>query len=451
MRVRLIQPAQLTGDGRPQKFKQLFLPSLALPTVAGLTPPGIDVGITTEYVEDVDFDEDVDLVGVTSLTCQATRAYQIADEFRRRGKKTILGGIHGSACTEEALAHFDSVLLGEAEPLWEQVLDDAGKDRLQKIYKSDDPPELERLTVPRYDLLDYAHYVVPPFARTPLLPIQTTRGCPYRCDFCSVTEFWGPKIRNKPVANVLAEIEALEPSRIFFSDDNIAANPRYAKELFAALKPLKLRWACQMSTSILKDPELIELAGEAGCHETLLGIESLSEESLNGINKSFNKVADYEALFTRLRKAGILAQASVIFGLDGDTPDSLRRMIDQLMQWDVNYIYIATLTPFPGTRLYDRLKREGRLFKKPWHACDMTQAIFDPKSITSDELESLVWEMYERCYSVRGILERTWRFREEYVRFFPRDNAIEETFFQFHMRSSILKRCHPFSLGLEKK
>jgi radical SAM superfamily enzyme YgiQ (UPF0313 family) len=450
MKVRLIQPSQLDERGCPVRFKQLFFPSLTLPTIAALTPDGIDVAITTEYVEEVDFDEDVDLVGITAQTCQAPRAYQIADEFRKRGRRTIMGGIHASACPEEALGHFDSVLIGEAEGLWQQVLADARASNLRRIYQKDVKPDMAELAVPRYDLLDYRHYVVPPLAHTPLIPIQTTRGCPHDCDFCSVSQFWGHKIRKKPVRNVMKEIETIQPSRIFFSDDNIGADPEYATELFSSLKTLKKRWACQMSSQILRHPQLIQLAGEAGCHETLIGLESLAQESLNGISKGFNKVGEFEDLLKRLKDVGILAQVSLIFGLDGDTPDGLRKTIDTILEWDINYIYIALLTPFPATRLHKRLTEEKRITGSDWSAYDVTRVVFQPRNMSGDELLQLVWEMFEKCYTAGRILGRLWRFKREYTLYFPRDNAIEETFFQFHMRNAIRRRSHPFSLGLTK-
>lgn len=450
MKIRLIQPSQLNEAGEPRKFEKMFLPTLTLPTVAALTPSGIDIGITTEFVEEIDFDEDVDLVGVTAQTCQAPRAYEIGDEFRKRGRKTIMGGIHASACPEEALQHFDSVFIGEAEDRWEQVLDDVKAGNMKRIYKSDSKPDLSRLAVPRYDLLNYNHYVIPPFARTPLISIQATRGCPHRCDFCSVRKFWGPKIRNKPVSHVLKEIETIKPSRIFFSDDNICANPKYAKELFRALKPLKIRWASQMSTTVMKDPELIELAGESGCHETLLGIESVNEKVLKSIHKSFNKVNEYGEIFTRMKNAGILVQVLVIVGWDEDTPDSLRRMIDTFLDMDINYVYMSVLTPLPGTPLFEKLDSEKRLPHKDWSFYDITHVAFEPKQMSAGDLWDILWELNEQYYSVPNILRRAWRFKKQYLRYFPRDNVIEEFFFQLHMRKSVNQRCHPFSLGKER-
>ena len=451
MKVRLVQPAQLNDHGRPIRHKKLFFPSVTLPTVAALTPSGIDVGITNEYVEDVDFDERVDLVGITAQTCHAPRAYQIADEFRKRGTRTIMGGIHASARPDEALQHFDSVLIGEAENLWEQILADARDGCLKSRYIAHEKPDLARLVIPRFDLIDFKKYVMAPLAKTPLITIQTSRGCPNACDFCSVSGFFGQKIRSKPTAHVIREIETVEPSRVFFTDDNIGANPSYAAQLFSALKPLRLRWACQMSTTIGRDPKLIEAAAEAGCHETLIGLESLNPRNLAAVHKGFNRIEEYKTLLKRMADVGILAQVSVIFGLDEDTVDDLRRMIDTLLEWDINYIYVAILTPFPGTRLHDRFEAQGRLRTTDLSSYDGAHVVFEPTKMSGPELDAVVWEMFARCYSARNIFRRVWRFKRQYTAYFPRDNALEEIFLQLYMRNAIRRKNHPFSLGPQEK
>ena len=447
MKIRLIQPAALDKNGWPIKFRKLMMPTLALPTIAALTPDGIDVAITEEYIHDIDFEEDVDLVGITALTCQAPRAYQIANEFRRRGKKTIMGGSHATACVEEALRYFDSVLVGEAEDIWEQVLSDVRDNRLQRIYKSLERPDLSRMVIPRFDLVDFSRHEVPPFAKTPLIPIQATRGCPNQCDFCSVTPFLGHKIRTKPIANVMKEIETIKPSRIFFVDDNIGANPAYAEELFKALKPLKVRWACQLSTKISKHPKLIELAAKAGCYETFIGVESINEKSLKHMNKAFNKVEEYADLFRRFKEVGILPQAPLMLGIEGDTVDSIRKAVDTAMSWDINYLYLNIITPLPGTRFYERVNEESGFLSKDWSLYDTVNPIVGVEDMTSKELEDVMWESYRKFYSIKNIFKRLWRFKKQYVRFFPRDFFLEEVIFQLLVHKSVEIRKHPFSLG----
>lgn len=451
MKVRLVQPSQLDENGRPTKYSKLFMPFLTIPTLAGLTPSGVEIGVTNDYVEDIDFDEEVDLVAITAHTSQAPRAYQIADEFRKRGRKTALGGVHPSACPEEALKHAGAVVVGEAENVWEQVLSDARAGTLAGIYKANERPDLSRLVVPRFDLVNYGNYVIPPFARTPLLPLQTARGCPNDCEFCSVTGFLGRKMRTKPVANVMREIESCKPSRVFFTDDNIAGDLKHARELFAALKDLKMRWACQMSASVSEHPDLIELAAEAGCHETFIGIESISEDTLKSANKKFNKPGKYAELLERLKEVGILAQVSLIYGLDGDNAESLRKTIDEVLTWDANYMYLFMLTPFPGTKLHERMTRENRVLKDDWSLYDAMHPVIRFKDASAEELIEAMWESYRKFYSAGNVARRALRFMKQYIIFFPRDMLIEELFFQGLIRKVVGRRQHPFSLGYEKE
>ncbi|MGA1825532.1 MAG: B12-binding domain-containing radical SAM protein [bacterium] len=448
MKIRLIQPAQLDEYGNTIKYKKLFMPSLTLPTVAALTPKGIDVGITEDYVEDIDFDEDIDLVGITALTCQAPRAYQIAEEFKKRGKKTIMGGIHASFCMEEALRHVDSVLVGEAENLWQRVIEDIKNRDLKRVYKASQNPDLSRSAIPRYDLLDFKNYVIPPFSKTPQIAVQTARGCPHCCDFCSVHPFLGRTIRKKNIRHVVREIEAISPSLVFFSDDNIGADPKHAKELFEAIVPLKIRWACQMDTTIIRYPELIELAAKAGCHETFIGVESLNDDSLHTINKGFNKVSEYKELFRLLKDVGILGQASLVFGLDGDTRNNLEHTIDTVLDWDIKFLYIFILVPLPGTKIYGQMKEEKRIVSHDWSLYDALHATVRNKCLSTDELTAIIWKSYRKFYSVTNILRRIWRFKKQYILFFPRDLAVEDIFFSFCIRKSVKKGMHPFTLGL---
>jgi radical SAM superfamily enzyme YgiQ (UPF0313 family) len=450
MKLLLIQPAQLDANRRPMKFKKLIMPFLNLATLAALTPNGIDVSITDDYVEEIDFETDADLVGITGMSCQAGRAYQIADEFRKRGIPTIMGGIHVSARPEEALEHADSVLIGEAEDLWDRVLADAESGRLRSIYQAERAPDLGRLVIPRYDLFDFGNYLIPPGAKTPTIPIQTSRGCPNRCDFCSVVDFLGHEMRTKPVENVIREIESLRPSKIFFADDNINGDPQHARELFAALKPLKLRWSCQMTTQIMKDPDLIELAAEAGCHENFVGIEAVTEENLRSIHKEFNKPEEYKRFFKRLSDAGIFAQVAIMFGFDEDTVESLKRTMDTILSWNINYLYIGVLTPLPGTKLFQRLDREGRITTTDWSFYDCVQPVIDFTNITYRELVDAIWEGYERFYSIANILRRMWRFRRPYVKHYPRVSPMTEMIYSLFMRKSIKAKQHPSALGLRK-
>ena len=445
MKVQLIQPAQLDDSGNPIKYKQMFLPSGTLATVAALTPSDVDVSVIDEYVDTVDFDADVDLVGITGLTCHAPRAYQIAAEFRKRGKTVVMGGIHASALPDEALEHVDSVVVGEAEDVWETVVRDAGNGGLLPKYRSEDLPDLKKRVIPRFDLTNYDRCIKALFADAPALPIHTTRGCPYNCDYCSVTRFFGGKYRTKPIDNVLAEIEASGGKDFFFLDDNIAGDPSYAEQLFKEMAPLKLRWFSQASTTILKQPKLAELAGAAGCHEFFMGIESIDEKNLASMNKSFNKVDQYAEVFRMLKSNGITTHASVMFGLDNDNADLIDRTVDFLLEHDVNFVRMNIATPYPGTGFYDRLSSENRITETDWSKYDLVHCVFRPKHMDQAELEEKLWSSYARFYSCGPILKRLGKFSKLYVCHPWKNSIFDDLLFQLHFYMVVRQQADPLS------
>ncbi|MCM8781233.1 MAG: B12-binding domain-containing radical SAM protein, partial [Candidatus Omnitrophica bacterium] len=255
---------------------------LALPTLAALTPSDVEVVLTDENVEPINFDEKVDLVGITGITCVIPRSYEIADEFKKRGVPVVMGGIHVSMLPEEAIRHCDSVVIGEAEEIWEQVVRDAQKGNLQKFYRAPRFPDLTNSPIPRWDLLKNDKYCY--------FTIQTGRGCPYDCDFCSVKVFNGRGYRHKTIDSVIEEIKTLQKidykKLIFFTDDNLLASPKYSEELMQRLIPLKIKtWWCQSSVNRLKDDRLLDLMYRAGCRVIFVGLESVSQKNLDVMNK----------------------------------------------------------------------------------------------------------------------------------------------------------------------
>ena len=289
MRVELIAPTwtKKIQKKRAKRAKVFKIPPLGLLNVAAVTPPDVEVSLTDENVEEVDFDKPVDLVGVTVMTSTAPRAYEIADEFRKRKIPVVLGGPHVSFMKEEAIQHADSVVIGEAEGAWERLIEDfkrGGRGSLKKFYENEKKPDLTKIPFPRWDLLKKDSYIV-----TKVLHV--TRGCPYNCSFCSVSRLFGREIRYRPVDKVVDCIEknigeSLGSRFFVFLDDNIMANRRYAKKLFQALIPYKIIWMSQASVNAAYDEELLSLAGKSGCKALFIGLETLSEESLNEIGLS---------------------------------------------------------------------------------------------------------------------------------------------------------------------
>lgn len=445
MKIRLIQPAQLDDSGTPKKYRQIFLPSGTLANVAALTPPDVDVLVTDEYVDPVDFDENVDLVGITALTCQAPRAYQIADEFRKRGRTVVMGGIHATALPEEALEHVNSVVAGEAEDIWEQVVRDfqAGK-MLAPVYKSEQPPDLSKAVIPRFELTNWEKCIRSLSAKTPAIPIFTSRGCPFGCSYCSVTRFFGGKHRTKPVEHVLREIEASRSKDFFFVDDNIMSNPEYAERLFREIAPLKIRWFSQFSTLVLNTPRLVELAGESGCHEVILGMESINPDSLAYVKKGFNKVERYKEVLHLLKTNGISPNVMLIFGFDQDTASGFARTIDFFLQTDANFIRINILTPFPGTDLHRQLRKDGRITETDWSRYDVNHVVFRPATLTGEDLLQGARNGHARFYSTPHIFRRLWNYGALYATT-RRDSFFDDILFQLHFRNSTKKGLDPYS------
>ncbi len=392
MKLKLIVPVAVR---QKRWIKYFALPPLNLLYVAALTPKDVEITLTDEHVDKIDFEEKVDLVGITSLTVTAPRAYEIADEFRKRGIKVVLGGIHASALPQEAIRHADAVVIGEAENLWPQVIEDFTKERLKKFYQSSQKPNLENLPVPRRDLLQGKRYVTKNF-------IQTTRGCPFDCDFCSVSMFFDKKHRFRPVRDVIKEIESLRGNFIIFADDNIVAHTTYAKDLFKSLVPCKKRWASQAALTMAQDEELLRLAARSGCEWVYIGFESLSDIGL----KKFKKYINLKEGIKRLKSYGIRIEGSFVFGFDSDDEKVFARTLKFAQESRLDTATFHLLTPLPGTKLYEKLEKENRIVERDWSKYDFSTVVFEPKQMTGEELqEGVRWAMRE-FYSLSSIAKR---------------------------------------------
>ena len=283
MNILFVYPTRLDSSGRPAKYRKGYLPPLALATLDGLTPDHHDVRIIDDIVDEIDFSIPYDLVAITAMTMQVERAYQIADAFRERGVTVIMGGTHPTILPQEARQHADSVVVGEADNIWEQILYDCENNALRDFYQDAEFPDLQRLVLSKWDNLNLRAYPKRAGAKLPMMPIFTTRGCPLGCKFCSVTRFFGKTIRVKPISHVIQEIENTGATEYLFVDDNITCDPGYSRELFRALAGRGLNWMSQISTTVMRNPDLIDLAAEAGCSGLLIGTESLSQSSLKAV------------------------------------------------------------------------------------------------------------------------------------------------------------------------
>lgn len=375
---------------------------LSLPALAAITPSHWDVEILDARTTPVDFDKKADLVGITAYTAEIPSAYAIADGFRNKGIKVVMGGIHVSALPDEALAHADSVVVGEAESVWEELLRDLEGGELKSVYRPEGLIEMTNMAVPRRDLLNRSIY-------TSFNSLQATRGCPYKCEYCAVTAFFGNKFRTRPVSEVIEEIRGFDTRDFFFVDDNITGQPKYAKELFSSLKPLKRIWGGQTTINFAKDDELLSLYAESGGKYAFIGFETLSESNLKKMNKAWNSPNAYKEAIKKIHRAGINIIGSFIFGLDEDDASVFEKTFDFVMENNVDAAQFHILTPFPGTELYREMDRHGRITDRDWAKYHTGEVIFTPKNMTAEELQQGYWWIYHKTYSLKNMFRRSMR------------------------------------------
>jgi radical SAM superfamily enzyme YgiQ (UPF0313 family) len=401
MKLELIAPATQENN---QKRKKAELPPLGIAMVAALTPPEVEVSLTDENVTAIDFQKETDLVGITALTITAQRAYEIADSFRARGAKVILGGIHPSILPEEAGQHADAVVIGEAEGIWSNLINDFKANKLQRVYRQVKLPSLANLPIPKRDLFAKGAYH---FTNT----VSTTRGCPYSCSFCSVTWFFGHTYRCRPVEEVLKEIETLSDRKlIVFVDDNIVSNPKFAKELFRALAPYKIKWASQASVTITRDDELLKLAAASGCIDLFIGFESLSPANLAAVGKRINVVDEYESVIKKIHSYGIAVHGFFILGLDEDDEDVFKRTLHFAQKMRLESAQFAWPVPYPGTALCKSLDKTGRIITKNWSQYEFN-IVFEPKLMSREMLQQGCDWVWRKFYSLPSIWKRVGMVR----------------------------------------
>jgi radical SAM superfamily enzyme YgiQ (UPF0313 family) len=403
-RLLIIQPSYYRSktDRTVFKIRRRPVVPLTLPYLAALTPPHWDIKLVDEQLEPIDFDYRADLVAITTWTLNSYRAYDIADEFRRRGVRVILGGPHTFFHAEEAGEHCDAVGIGEAEAIWPQMLDDAIHGRLKKIYRAELLASLAGLPVPRYDLLNMRYYR--PFTT---FAVSSSRGCPFRCEFCSERMLLGDAYRCRPVSEVIAEIKHCRAKSLLFGDSNFGGKRVHTMELMEALIPLKVRWSALWSSYLCNDEPFLDLACRSGLLHVNIGIESINPDTLNGMNKRFNKLSRYGEMLANLRRRGISYSLNFIFGWDGETEGAFRATREFLRQYKVPVAYFNILTPVKGTPLHDRLQSESRIINSREIDRWSGQICYiKPPYGTPEEMERNVRKIYREFYSLPSILSR---------------------------------------------
>ena len=403
-RLLIIQPSHYGSRSNLaiHKSRKRTLVPLTLPYLAALTPPEWDVRLIDEQLMDVDFEAPVDLVAITTWTINSLRAYEIADRFRKKGVPVMMGGPHTYFYSEEAAEHCDAVGIGEGENIWPGMLEDAARGRLKKVYRAGALPTLQGLPLPRYDLLDLRKYS---FFKT--FSIQSSRGCPFKCEFCSERFYLGESYRYRPVREVIEEIKATKARNLLFADSNFAGKIDHTLELMEALIPLKVRWSSLWSAYLCTNQKFMDLAQRSGLLHVNIGIESLDPEALDEMNKKVNKADQYREILTNLRRRGISYSLNFIFGLDTEKRDVFRSTLSFLQENKVPAAYFNILTPHKGTPLYERMKAENRIIdidhigRWPGIICYIR-----PKDCSPRELEEKVKKMYLDFYRYSSMWAR---------------------------------------------
>jgi radical SAM superfamily enzyme YgiQ (UPF0313 family) len=423
----LNNPYHLTASER----RAVWFPKLSLPVIAAYTPESWSVALVDEAVQEVNFDYPCDLVGISVMTCYAPRAYEIAGQFRKRGKTVVLGGVHPTYCPEEALQFCDAVVCGEAEDLWPEVISDFMAGSLQRKYQMTAFPSLENYKSPRVELLSPDAYMTRQCS-------FTTRGCHFDCEFCSVSPFNGKTTRRRPVEEVIKELTQVkrwvcgelvdrmsndtlwnafltglrirlgieDGSIVAFVDDLHNSNRAYCRELWAALKPLNIKWGCQSTLFLGDDEDMVKLAAESGCVSVFVGMESLDEGALEETNKSFNRVEKFSQEIKMFHDHGIMVNPGIVFGFDHDDESVFERAVEFLTKNQVELAYFNVLTPLPGTALFDRYTAAGRIFDHDWGHYDGKHVVYRPSRMSPERLQEGFYWANHQFYSLPSIWKR---------------------------------------------
>jgi radical SAM superfamily enzyme YgiQ (UPF0313 family) len=336
--------------------------------LAALAAPYADIAFHDDRMEAIPYDRPADLVALSVETYTAKRAYQIATEYRKRGVPVVMGGFHATLIPDEVMEYAESIVVGEGEQLFPQLLQDFIQGRMQRVYRNAGRSEIGTIKP------DRSIFAGKRYLKIGL--VEAARGCHFKCDFCAITSYFGATQSRRPIENVIDEIRAIRKDRklFFFVDDNIVSHPKWAKEFYRALIPLKIRWVSQATLTMAQDDELMDLMRQSGCQGVLIGFESLNTANLKAMNKKFNDVSGgFPAVIQKLNRHGLRLYATFIFGYDGDTPGCFQQTVDFCKQQNIFMVAFNHITPFPGTQLYKRLEQEGRLLYEKWWLDDRYQ------------------------------------------------------------------------------
>jgi radical SAM superfamily enzyme YgiQ (UPF0313 family) len=401
MHLTFILPAVGHKPGGATYPKTWIMEPLSIAVLSRLTPPDWGRTFFDDRLGEIDFDRETDAVCISVECYTAKRSYQIAEEYRKRGRLVIMGGFQASLAPEEVALHADAVIDGQAENVWGEVLSDLKAGTLKRLYRSDEPVDLAG-KFPDRSIFGGRDYGI-------LSLVETSRGCRFHCEFCSITVFFRQTYRARPIEDVVREIRGLKKKNLFFVDDNLAMDVPRLKELCLALKPLKKRWIAQLSIHTAQDRELLRLMRDSGCAGVLIGFESLQKTTLRQMGKSVNEEADMVRSIRNLREFGISIYATFVFGYDDDTPETFEKTLRFAIENKFFFAAFNHLVPFPGTQLFERLKQEGRLLDEHWWLDEkfvFGDVVFRPAHFTPEELAGYCQTYRRKFYSFSSILRR---------------------------------------------
>jgi radical SAM superfamily enzyme YgiQ (UPF0313 family) len=420
-------------------FRRSLL-DLGLLTVAACTPADVEVEVVDEYLEPIPYDTDADLVALSAKTSAVAHAYEVADAFRRRGKKVVLGGIHASLRPDEALRHVDFVVVGEAEKTWPKFVDAFRKGTAPPKTPSEGFAPMDNIPVPAWRAIEYGEFL--------FHQVQTTRGCPFTCRFCSVPDISGQSFRFKPVDKVVEEIRAFPKTgflkdrmkTLYFVDDNFISRPKYTYELLEALATLRKRgelgeWSAETTLNVTADTRLLDRFAEAGCSTLIIGFESISAATLLDMDKKVNFVLSYQEGLSRIHQRGMSVVGNFIVGFDTDTVSVFRDTLQFIDENTILYPFFSILTPMPGTRLHDDFLAAGRLDHTDWAQYDTRHVVFKPRHMTREQLMDGYCWLYEQAYASDRALDRLERYWRNHRR--RKSTAIENGFIRWRLRKQL--------------
>jgi len=381
-------------------FSRFNYPSLTLKQLAAITPAEHELILVDERYEDINFEEHYDLVGISCLTYNSIRGYQVADIFRKKGIPVVMGGYHATLMPIEAKKYVDSVVVGEGEYTWPQVLKDVEKGTLKPFYKPEKFIPQEEIPAANHRVGTYN-----PFNE----PIQASRGCPTGCEFCAMNVMEGKIFRGRPVEHLVEEIKKIQAKTLFFADASLTINPKYSKELFKAMKEFNKYAEAFGNVNILaRDDEFLKLAQEAGFFNWYVGIESISQANINQSGKGTNRVENYAKAIKKIRDHGMMITGFFMFGFDFDTPETFQKTLEKIYEWNLDEVSFSIITPYPGTRLFERFDKDGRIICRDWSQYHEGKVNYKPKNLTDKQIVKGIQKMALDYYSIPNIVKRSF-------------------------------------------